>query len=325
MDLKGKVILITGGTGSLGRKLAEVLLRDHDPHSVRIFSRDELKQSQMREDFHDDQRLRFLIGDVRDAGRLNRAMDGVHVVIHAAALKQIVAAEYNPIEAVKTNILGAVNVIDAAIDRGVEKVVGVSTDKAVYPINLYGATKLAAEKLFVHGNAYSGSRGTRFSCVRYGNVVGSRGSIVPLFERLKSSGKLPITDPRMTRFWITLDQAVELILTCIREMKGGEIFVPKIPSMKVTDLAQALAPEAEWNVVGIRPGEKLKEYLISSEEARYTRDCGSYYAIEPTNYPFWAGNGKPVAKGLGDGFEYNSENNEEWLTAEELRDVLGHA
>jgi len=325
MILKGKVVLITGGTGSLGRKLTEVLLRDHDPHSVRVFSRDELKQSQMREEFKDDQRLRFLIGDVRDAGRLARAMDRVNVVIHAAALKQIVAAEYNPIEAVRTNIMGAVNVIDAAIDRGVEKVVGVSTDKAVYPINLYGATKLCAEKLFVHGNAYSGAHGTRFSCVRYGNVVGSRGSIVPLFERLKASGELPITDARMTRFWITLEQAVDLILTCVREMKGGEIFIPKIPSMKVTELAKALAPDAKLKIVGIRPGEKLKEYLISSEESRYTRDCGTYFAVEPTNYPFWAGNGKPAAEGLVDGFEYNSENNDQWLSAEELRDVLGRS
>ena len=319
MSLKGKTILVTGGTGSFGRKFAEIVLKEHDVKALRIFSRDELKQLEMSQQFKDE-RMRFFIGDVREKDRLYRAMNGVDIVAHAAALKQVPAAEYNPLEAVKTNINGAVNVIDAALDAGVPKVMFIGTDKAVHPINLYGATKLVAEKLFIQANAYAGKK-TRFSCVRYGNVVGSRGSVIPLFLRQRSNGTVTITDERMTRFWITLDQGVRLVINAIDTMVGGEIFVPKIPSMRLLDIVQTIAPEAEFKVIGVRPGEKLHEELITREEAPRTKEFDTYYIIEP-EHPFWGpGNhkgGKPVAPD----FHYGSDTNQRWLKPAELKACL---
>ena len=260
MNLSGKIILLTGGTGSFGKKFTEIVLKEHNPKVIRIFSRGELKQQKMREQFNNE-RLRFFIGDVRDRNRLYRAMNNDDIVVHAAALKQVPTCEYNPIEAIKTNINGAINVIDAAIDNDVEKVMALSTDKAVHPINLYGATKLVAEKLFIQANSYTGKRETIVSCVRYGNVVGSRGSVIPVFKEQRKKGVITITDERMTRFWITQEQAVKFIIDCIEKMKGGEVFIPKIPSMKITDLIDVIAPEAKREVVGIRPGEKINEVL----------------------------------------------------------------
>jgi len=321
MSLKGKVILVTGGTGSFGRKFSEIVLKDHDPKAVRIYSRGELLQLQMREEFNNDPRLRFFIGDVRDKERLFRAMNGADIVIHAAAIKQVPVCEYNPIEAVKTNIDGAVNVIDAAIDNCVEKVMAISTDKAVHPVNLYGATKLVAEKLFVQGNAYTGERKTKFSVVRYGNVVGSRGSVVPLFLAQREKGKLTITDPRMTRFWITLEQGVRFVIECIGRMNGGEIFVPKIPSMRVMDIADVIAPDAEKEVIGIRPGEKIHETLLTAEEARHAREFNNCFIIEP-EHPFWDGNDLEGGNPLPEGFSYTSDSNDQWLTKGQLRELL---
>lgn len=321
MPLEGKVILITGGTGSFGKKFTEIVLREFAPEALRIFSRGEFLQLQMRQQFNDDPRLRFFVGDVRDRNRLYRAMDGVDIVVHAAALKQVPTCEYNPIEAVRTNIDGAANVIDAAIDNGVEKVIAISTDKAVHPVNLYGATKLVAEKLFIQSNAYAGGHKTRFSVVRYGNVVGSRGSVVPLFLEQRKTGKITITDKRMTRFWITLEQGVRFVIFCIEQMRGGEIFIPKIPSMRVVDLAEVIAPRAEKEIIGIRPGEKIHECLLVNEEARHAKEFDTYFVIEP-EYPFWnrdnLGGGQP----LPDGFEYTSNGNEWWLTAEDLKRML---
>lgn len=316
--LTGKTLLVTGGTGSFGRKFAELVLREYQPKALRIYSRDELKQMEMRLQYGDDERLRFLIGDVRDRDRLFRAMQGVDIVVHAAALKQVPAAEYNPIEAVKTNIMGAVNVIDAAIDAGVPKVIALSTDKAVYPVNLYGATKLVAEKLFIQGNSYAGARGTRFSIVRYGNVVGSRGSVVPLFLSQRQNGTLTLTDPRMTRFWITLEQGVRFVLRCLEWMRGGEVFVPKIPSMRLVDLAEAIAPEAEKVFTGIRPGEKLGEVLLTQEEARRAVEYPDYFVVQP-EHPFWSKDACQDGTPLPDGFVYSSETNTWWLTREELK------
>jgi UDP-N-acetylglucosamine 4,6-dehydratase (inverting) len=321
MSLSGKVILATGGTGSFGKKFTEIVLREHNPKAVRIFSRDELKQMEMRQQFKEDRRLRFFIGDVRDKDRLYRAMNGVDIVIHAAALKQVPSCEYNPIEAVKTNIDGAANVIDAAIDNEVAKVMAISTDKAVHPVNLYGATKLVAEKLFIQGNAYTGGRKTKFSCVRYGNVVGSRGSVIPVFLEQKKTGKITITDERMTRFWITLEQGVRFVIQCIERMKGGEIFVPKIPSMKVIDLAEVIAPEAEKEIIGIRPGEKIHETLITEEEARHAKEFDDYIVIEP-EHPFWDPSNLKDGKPLPDGFRYTSNDNTWWLTPNELKKML---
>ncbi|HPZ63397.1 MAG TPA: UDP-N-acetylglucosamine 4,6-dehydratase (inverting), partial [Halanaerobiales bacterium] len=284
--LNGKTILVTGGTGSFGKKFTRMVLDRYDVNKLIIFSRDELKQAQMRAEFGDNPKLRFFIGDVRDKERLYRAFDGVDVVIHAAALKRVPECEYNPFEAIKTNVIGAQNIIDAAIDRGVSKIVALSTDKAVNPINLYGATKLCSDKLFIAGNSYVGSKDTRFAVVRYGNVVGSRGSVVPLFLQLKEAGKLPITDPRMTRFWITLEEGVEMVFAALEKMQGGEIFVPKIPSMKITDLAEAIAPECELEIVGIRPGEKLHESLITGSDARHTLEFENYYIIQP-EFSWW--------------------------------------
>ena len=324
MDLfDGKSVLITGGTGSFGRAFVRAALDQTKAERIVIFSRDELKQWEMSQQFAADKRLRFFIGDVRDGQRLLRAMDGVDYVVHAAALKQVPAAEYNPFEAVQTNIHGARNVIDAAIDREVNRVIALSTDKACSPINLYGATKLVSDKLFINGNAYAGSRDTRFSVVRYGNVVGSRGSVISLFHKLASTGKLPITDVRMTRFWITLDQAVQCVFRSFEAMRGGEIFVPKLPSMRVVDLARAIAPDAELEQIGIRPGEKLHEELISAHDARHTIDLGDGFAVEP-DMDWWESEwheGEHVASD----FHYASDSNDQWLTVEQLREMVKDA
>ncbi len=321
MILKDKVILVTGGTGSFGQKFTEMVLQEHNPRVIRVYSRGELLQQEMWQRFNNDERLRFFIGDVRDRERLYRAMNEVDIVIHAAALKQVPTCEYNPIEAVKTNIDGAANVIDAAIDNGVEKVINVSTDKAVEPINLYGATKLVAEKLFIQGNAYAGGRKTRFSCVRYGNVVGSRGSVVPLFLEQKKNGEITITDERMTRFWITLEQGVRFVIDCVSRMRGGEVFIPKIPSMKIADLADVVAPQAERRIIGIRPGEKTNESLITKEEAMRAREFNDYFVIEP-EFSFWKPDSLQGGKPLPDAFSYTSDNNDRWLTKDELTGMI---
>ena len=322
MVFSGKTLLLTGGTGSFGKKFTEVVLKEYNPKVVRIFSRGELLQLQMRQQFDGDRRLRFFIGDVRDKGRLSRAMNGVDIVVHAAALKQVPACEYNPIEAIRTNIDGAANVIDAAIDNNVEKVLAISTDKAVHPVNLYGATKLVAEKLFVQGNAYTGDRRTRFSVVRYGNVVGSRGSVIPLFLEQRKNGKITITDERMTRFWLTLEQGIHFVIDCIDRMQGGEVFVPKIPSMKLMDLADAIAPDAQKEITGIRPGEKINEVLLTEEEASHAREFEDHFVIEP-EYPFWDSSLLNGGKKLPEGFRYTSDNNQHWLTGEELQEMIG--
>jgi len=319
--LDGKVILLTGGTGSFGKKFVEICLNEHDPKSIRIFSRDEMKQLDMRVLFNNHEKLRFFIGDVRDKNRLHRAMHGVDILVHAAALKQVPACEYNPIEAVRTNIDGAVNVIDAAIDNDVKRIMALSTDKAVHPVNLYGATKLVAEKLFTQGNSYTGAHETKFSCVRYGNVVGSRGSVIPVFLRQKGEGTLTITDDRMTRFWITLEQGVNFVIDCIERMKGGEIFVPKIPSMKIMDLADTIAPEAEKRVIGIRPGEKINEVLLTEDEARHAKEFDDYFVIEP-EHPFWSEDNFEDGKPLAEGFRYTSGDNDRWLSKDELRKTV---
>lgn len=316
----GKTVLVTGGTGSFGQKFTGVVLREHNPESIRVYSRGELKQFEMDNRFNDP-RIRFLIGDVRDRGRLYRAMNDVDIVVHAAALKQVPTCEYNPIEAVRTNIDGSMNVIDAAIDNSVEKVVVISTDKAVHPVNLYGSTKMVAEKLFVQGNSYTGERNTRFSCVRYGNVVGSRGSVIPLFKEQKRKGEVTITDERMTRFWLTLGQGVHFVIDCIERMRGGEIFVPKIPSMKVTDLANVIAPETKKKIIGIRAGEKLHETLLTMDEARHAKEFDNYFMIEP-EHPFWDEDNLGEGKPLPEGFSYTSDSNDKWLTEEELMKIV---
>jgi UDP-N-acetylglucosamine 4,6-dehydratase/5-epimerase len=322
MNWHNTTILVTGGTGSFGKKFVELVLKEHKPRKLIVFSRDELKQHEMRQHFpdHGDSPLRYFIGDVRDRERLERAFHGVDIVVHAAALKQVPACEYNPIEAIKTNIVGATNVVEAAIDQGVKNVLALSTDKAVNPVNLYGATKLCAEKLFVQGNAYAGMGGTKFSCVRYGNVVGSRGSVVPLFVEQRRTGRITITDRRMTRFWLTLEQGVRFVTHCIERMHGGEVFVPKIPSMNIMDLAEALAPGCGVNHIGIRPGEKLHESLLSEDEARNAVELEDMYIVQPLhpwwNETLWTG-GKPA-----DGFRYSSETNTKWLTVEQLKPLV---
>lgn len=321
MAIRDKVILITGGTGSFGQEFAEIALREHNPKAIRIFSRGELLQQEMCLKFKDDPRLRFFIGDVRDRERVYRAMNGVDIVVHAAALKQVPICEYNPIEAVRTNIDGAINVIDAAINNGVEKVVAISTDKAVHPVNLYGATKLVAEKLFIQANTYTGGRETSLSCVRYGNVIGSRGSVIPLFLEQGKSGKITITDERMTRFWITLEQGVHFVIDCIGRMHGGEIFIPRMPSMKITDLADTIDPAAEMAVIGIRPGEKVNEILLTEEEARHAREFDDYFVIEP-EHPFWKKEKLEGGKPLPEGFGHTSDNNSWWLTEGELKRMV---
>ena len=322
MDWSTQVVLITGGTGSFGRSLVDTMLRYHNPSKLIVFSRDELKQHEMRVSGYNDPSLRYFIGDVRDRERLRRAMLGVDVVVHTAALKQVPACEYNPIEAVATNIEGGRNVIEAALDNGVQRVIALSTDKAVNPVNLYGATKLVAEKLFVQANAYRGEGPARFSCVRYGNVVGSRGSVIPLFLDQRDSGKVTITDPRMTRFWITLDQAVRFVIDCVERMHGGEVFVPRIPSMNIMDLAAAIAPRCEIEEIGIRPGEKLHEVLISEDEARQGIEFDDSFIIQPA-HPWWALENWTGGRPLPNGFSFTSDNNRDWLDASQLRAFAG--
>jgi UDP-N-acetylglucosamine 4,6-dehydratase len=323
MDWKNKVILVTGGTGSFGKKFIQIMLNEYHPEKIIIFSRDELKQHEMRVKGFNHPSLRYFIGDIRDYPRLKRAFEGVDYVVHAAALKQVPACEYNPMEAVKTNVLGSSNVIDAALDTGVERVIALSTDKAVNPVNLYGATKLAAEKLFVQSNAYAAGKKARFSCVRYGNVVGSRGSVVPIFLQQKNAGVITITDERMTRFWISLDQGVRFVIRCLEEMHGGEVFVPKIASMKVKDLAAAIAPKARMDIIGIRPGEKLHEVLISEDEARTVVEMEDMYVVQPPE-AFWFGRDwEQKGKLIADDFRYASNTNQAWLTVDQLRQMAG--
>ncbi len=332
LDLDGKVILITGGTGSFGRRFIETVLRRYDPRKVIIYSRDELKQSdmqlEMREQFDEATvaKLRFFLGDVRDRERLTLALRGVDIVIHAAALKQVPAAEYNPSECIHTNIMGAENVVWASLNNGVKQVVALSTDKACNPTNLYGATKLASDKTFVAANNLSGDIGTRFCVVRYGNVVGSRGSVVPLYRRLLSQGatELPVTDPRMTRFWITLNEGVDFVLSSLTMMRGGEIFVPKIPSMSMPDLVKAMSPDVGMKVVGIRPGEKLHEIMISADDSRSTVEFEDRFAIEPNFAEFGRTPYSEVdgAKPVAEDFSYSSDNNHDWLSPEGLLAML---
>jgi UDP-N-acetylglucosamine 4,6-dehydratase len=319
MDWTDKVVLITGGTGSFGKKMTKILLAEENPKKIIIFSRDELKQHEMRVGGYDDERLRYFLGDVRDRDRLVRAMHGVDIVVHAAALKQVPACEYNPMEAVKTNIIGTSNVLEAALDARVKKVLALSTDKAVSPVNLYGGTKLVAEKLVIQSNAYAAGTATRYSCVRYGNVVGSRGSVVPLFLKQRASGVITITDERMTRFWLSLEQGVHFVINCIEQMEGGEVFVPKIPSTKVMDLARAIAPDAEINIIGIRPGEKLHEGLLSVDEARHTIELEHMYVIQPAEAIWFGYSWKDKGKDLPDGFSYTSDANTQWLDVEGIK------
>jgi UDP-N-acetylglucosamine 4,6-dehydratase/5-epimerase len=324
--LDNTTILVTGGTGSFGKAFIRTVVERYSPKRLIVFSRDELKQHDMQQELSAARHscLRYFLGDVRDKDRLYRAFDGVDIVIHAAALKQVPAAEYNPLEVIKTNVLGGANIIDAAIDKGVSKVIALSTDKAANPVNLYGATKLCADKLFVAGNNYAGEFGTRFSVVRYGNVVGSRGSVIPLFLSRRDSGVLPITDPRMTRFWITLAQGVQFVLDCLGRMSGGEVFVPKIPSMNILELAQAVAPHCSTKVVGIRPGEKLHEVMVPEADSHTTVEYTGYYAIMPA-YHHWETE-LPVHSDGGTwcvpGFSYSSDNNTQWLSVDEMRDIL---
>ncbi len=322
--LTDKTILITGGTGSFGKKCTETILKRYHPRKLIIFSRDELKQFEMSQVFanQDYECMRYFLGDVRDKERLYRAFQGVDYVIHAAALKQVPAAEYNPFEAVQTNIIGAQNIINVAIDQKVKRVIALSTDKAANPINLYGATKLCSDKLFIAGNAYVGRDETAFSVVRYGNVVGSRGSVIPFFLKKRETGVLPITDPRMTRFWITLEQGVNFVLQCLENMVGGELFVPKIPSMNIMDLAKAIGPECKIDIIGIRPGEKLHEVMVPKDDARNADEYPDYYLIKP-DFRFFTrryddSNGQPVPED----FEYNSGTNSWWLSIEELKEMI---
>ena len=328
--MNDKTILITGGTGSFGNKFTELIFEKYNPKKVIIYSRDEFKQDLMQKKFKQNYpdkflKLRFFIGDIRDKDRLYRAFRGADYIIHAAAMKQVPACEYNPFEAIKTNINGAQNIIDAALDTGVKKVIALSTDKAVNPINLYGGTKLVSDKLFVSANAYRGDTGTIFSVVRYGNVSGSRGSVIPFFNELLKNGEtiLPITDERMTRFWMTLEDAVNLVFKALEESKGGETYVYKNPSYKITDIAKAMNPKGEIKVVGIREGEKLHESMITSDDSRLTYDYGDHFVIYP-NYIWWNKENyfKDGGKPIDDGWEYNSGTNDEWLTVESLRAMI---
>jgi UDP-N-acetylglucosamine 4,6-dehydratase len=322
--LNGKSILVTGGTGSFGRHFVETVLRDYDVSRLVVFSRDELKQEEMRTRHQlTDPRIRYFIGDIRDRERLHRALAGIDAVVHTAALKQVPALEYNPIEAVKTNVQGSENLINAAIDRGVRRVIALSTDKAVNPINLYGATKLVAEKLFTQGNIYADPQGTRLACARYGNVVGSRGSVVPLFVRQRAKGVITITDERMTRFWITLDQGVRFVIRCLEQMVGGEVFVPKLPSMRLKDLADVIAPGCRVESIGIRAGEKLHEVLVSRNESLYAYEFDDMFVIEPViffrrpeDWP-WSS-----VKKMEPATKYGSETNTQWLKADELQAMV---
>jgi len=319
--LNNKTILLTGGTGSFGRKFTKVVLDELKPTKLIIYSRDELKQYDMQQQFASYSNIRFFIGDVRDKERLKMALKGVDYLIHAAALKHVPLMEYNPAEAVKTNIMGAMNIIGASLETKVEKVIALSTDKACSPINLYGATKLCSDKLFVAANSYSGTGGTKFSVVRYGNVVGSRGSVIPLFLKKKKTGVLPITDSRMTRFWITLEQAVRFVLKNFQRMHGGEIFIPKIPSMKIMDLAKAIAPECRAEVIGIRPGEKMHEVMISKDDGRNTKELDDCYIIQPA-FHWWSLESHSEGRCVPEGFRYSSDTNKAWLTDEELKEMM---
>src|SRR3989338_1546372 len=319
--LTNRTILITGGTGSFGKKFTEVVLKKYKPKKLIIYSRDELKQYEMQELFKAYKNIRFFIGDVRDKDRLLMAFHGVDFVLHAAALKHVPAMEYNPAEAVKTNTIGAMNIIDVAIERNVKKVIALSTDKACNPINLYGATKLCSDKLFIAGNSYSGSAKTAFSVVRYGNVVGSRGSVVPFFKQKMKEGALPITDRRMTRFFITINQAVDFVIRCFEIMQRGELFIPRIPSVRITELARAMAPECKIKFTGIRPGEKLHEAMISEDDARNTLEFKDYYIIKPS-FPWWDGRNHHKGKGVPDGFRYSSDKNKDWLEGKRLKEFL---
>jgi len=321
MNWSEQVILVTGGTGSFGKKFVEIMLQEYHPKRLVIFSRDELKQHDMRSSGFDHPSLRYFIGDVRDPGRLQRALTGVSVVVHAAALKQVPACEYNPFEAIQTNIMGGRNVIDAAIDKGVHRILALSTDKAVNPINLYGATKLCAEKMFVQANAYAGAQETRFSCARYGNVVGSRGSVIPVFQEQRKRGRITITDPRMTRFWLTLEHGVRFVIRAIEQMHGGEIFVPKIPSMRLVDLAAVVAPGCTVETIGIRPGEKLHEVLLSEDEARSAVELDEMYIIQPS-HPWWKKGNWIHGRELPPGFRYSSDSNEQWLSHDQLQEFV---
>jgi UDP-N-acetylglucosamine 4,6-dehydratase/5-epimerase len=321
MNWSEQVVLVTGGTGSFGKKFVEIMLKDYRPRRLVIFSRDELKQHDMRTSGLDHPSLRYFIGDVRDPARLERAFAGVTVVVHAAALKQVPACEYNPFEAIQTNIMGGRNVIDAAIDRDVRRVLALSTDKAVNPINLYGATKLCAEKMFVQANAYTGAQDSRFSCARYGNVVGSRGSVIPVFQEQRRHGRITLTDSRMTRFWLTLEQGVRFVVSCIEQMHGGEIFVPKIPSMRMVDLAETIAPGCDIETIGIRPGEKVHEVLVSEDEARNTVEVEDRYIIQPA-HPWWRRENWVNARPLPEGFRYASDSNDRWLTGREMQQLI---
>jgi len=325
-----KSVLVTGGTGSFGKTFISQLFDQHEPERVVVFSRDELKQHKMRQDERFQprsrrDRMRYFIGDVRDETRLRRAFDGVDFVVHAAALKRVPSCEYNPFEAVKTNVQGAKNVIDAAIDQEVERVIALSTDKACNPINLYGATKLCSDKLFVAGNSYVGDQDTRFGVVRYGNVVGSRGSVIPLFiQQREKGGPLTVTHEEMTRFWITLEQGVEFVMDSVERMRGGELFVPKIPSMHITDLARAIAPDCEIEFIGIRPGEKIHEVMISEDDARHTVEFDDYYLVQP-QFDWWRrdnGDLEDEANTVPERFRYSSGNNDQWLSVEELREIV---
>lgn len=322
MDWENKIILITGGSGSFRKKFIEIMLKEYKPSKLIVFSRDELKQHELQQMGFSHQNLRYFLGDERDYNRLRYAFDGVDYVVHAAALKQVPNCEYNPMKAVKTNILGSSNVIGAALDANVDRVVALSTDKAVNPINLYHSTKLVAEKLFIQGNAYAGGKRTRFSCVRYGNVVASRGSVVPLFIRQREMGEVTVTDERMTRNWISLEQGVRFVIRCLEEMHGGEVFVPKIPSMNVMDLAKAVAPQAKIDIIGIRPGEKLHEVLISEDEARTVVDLDDMYFVQPAEAPWfgreWGENRNPVS----DDFRYASNTNQNWLTVPQIKEII---
>jgi UDP-N-acetylglucosamine 4,6-dehydratase/5-epimerase len=323
--LDNQVILLTGGTGSFGKAFTKYVCQNFKPKKLIIYSRDELKQFEMAQIFSEEKYpfIRYVVGDIRDKSRLYRAFDGVNVVVHAAALKQVPTAEYNPSEVIKTNVDGAMNVIDAAMDKGIKKVVALSTDKACNPINLYGATKLCSDKLFIAGNGYAAERETRFSVVRYGNVVGSRGSVVPFFQKMKETGVIPVTHPDMTRFFITLQQGVDLVLLALENMYGGEIFVPKIPSMKILELAKLIGPKCEIKITGIRPGEKIDEMLISREEARTALDYKDYYIVEPEDRR-WR---KPEetrqqTNRVAEGFYYASNNNTQWLTNQDMSHMI---
>lgn len=325
MDLSQKSILITGATGSLGKKLVELILKHHNPRRLVVFSRDEVKQLELRRKYpaSDDSPMRYFIGNIRDRERLYRAFRGVDIVIHAAALKQVPTAEYNPLEVIKTNVIGAANIIDAAIDCNVEHVIALSTDKAVNPINLYGATKLCSDKLFIGAGVYANETQTRFSVVRYGNVIGSRGSVIPLFLKHKNSGVLPVTDERMTRFWITIEQAANFVIQSLTRMQGGEIFVPKLPSMKIVDVAKTVAPDCQIKVIGIRPGEKIHEVLVTEDEARRTIELNDAFVVLPTaETKTWDEQNLIKIEKVPENFRYSSDGTDWWLSSDELENML---